>query len=84
MFQDIIEYIDNENEEGIMLYFNQQKSFDRVEYEWIYCVLEKFEFGGKFRACIKMSLYNAASCIKTEGFVSRYFSITSSDIQGFQ
>ena len=75
MIQDIIEYIDNEDEEGIILFLDQQKAFDRVEWEWIDFVLEKFEFGGKFRAWIKMLLYNATTCIKTNGFVSRYFSI---------
>ncbi|XP_063447938.1 uncharacterized protein LOC134727487 [Mytilus trossulus] len=82
MIQDIIEYIDNEDEEGIILFLDQQKAFDRVEWEWIDFVLEKFEFGGKFRAWIKMLLYNATTCIKTNGFVSRYFSITRSARQG--
>ena len=53
MIQDIIEYIDNEDEEGIILFLDQQKAFDRVEWEWIDFVLEKFEFGDKFRAWIK-------------------------------
>lgn len=82
LIQDIIDYIDNEDEDGIIIFLDQQKAFDRVEWEWVDFVLEKFNFGGKFRQWIKMLLYDAITCIKTNGHVSKYFSITRSARQG--
>ena len=32
MIQDIIQYADEENEEGIIVFLDQQKAFDRVEW----------------------------------------------------
>ena len=82
MIQDIIEYIDQEDEEGIIIFLDQQKAFDRVEWEWLDFVLEKFNFGVKFRSWITMLLKNAVTYIKTNGFVSSYFPISRSARQG--
>ena len=35
MIQDIIQYADEENEEGIIVFLDQQKAFDRVEWGWV-------------------------------------------------
>ena len=32
MIQDIMQYVDKENEEGIIVFLDQQKAFDRVEW----------------------------------------------------
>jgi hypothetical protein len=37
MIQDIIQYADEENEEGIIVFLNQQKTFDRVNLRYIIC-----------------------------------------------
>ena len=50
MMQDIIQYSDDENEEGITVFIYQQKAFDRVEWGWIDFVLKTFNFGEKFRS----------------------------------
>jgi hypothetical protein len=49
MIQDIIQYADEENEEDIIVFLDQQKAFDRVEWGWVDFVLKTFNFGGKFR-----------------------------------
>jgi hypothetical protein len=48
MIQDIIQYADEENEEGIIVFLDQQKAFDRVEWGWVDFVLKTFIFGEKF------------------------------------
>jgi hypothetical protein len=53
MIQDIIQYADEENEEGIIVFLDQQKAFDRVEWGWVDFVLKTFNFGGKFRGGFK-------------------------------
>jgi hypothetical protein len=75
MIQDIIQYADEENEEGIIVFLDQQKSFDRVEWGWVDFVLKTFNFGEKFRGWIQM-LVKYATSIKTNGFVSKFFSIS--------
>jgi hypothetical protein len=82
MIQDIIQYADKENEEGIIVFLDQQKAFDRVEWGWVDFVLKTFNFGGKFRGWIQMLVKNATTSIKTNGFVSKIFSISRSCRQG--
>jgi hypothetical protein len=50
-------------------------TFDRVEWEWVDFVLKTFNFGEKFRGWIQMLVKNATTSIKTNGFVSKFFSI---------
>ena len=78
MIQDIIQYADEENEEGIIVFLDQQKAFDRVEWGWVDFVLKTFNFGEKFRGWIQMLVKNATTSIKTNGFVSKCFSISRS------
>jgi hypothetical protein len=82
MIQDIIQYADEENEEGIIVFLDQHKAFDRVEWGWVDFVLKTFNFGEKFRGWIQMLDKNATTSIKTNGFVSNFFSISRSCRQG--
>jgi hypothetical protein len=51
---DIIEFVDNEDEEGVIIFVDQQKSFDRMEWGWLNYVMECFNFGLKFREWVYM------------------------------
>jgi hypothetical protein len=44
MIDDIIEFVD---EEGVIIFVDQQKAFDRMEWGWLNYVMECFNF--KFR-----------------------------------
>jgi hypothetical protein len=35
MIDDIIEFVDNEDEEGVNIFVDQQKAFDRMEWGWL-------------------------------------------------
>jgi Ni,Fe-hydrogenase maturation factor len=39
LIQDIIDFIDMENEEGIITFLDQQKYFDRIEWGWVQAYL---------------------------------------------
>jgi Ni,Fe-hydrogenase maturation factor len=41
LIQDIIDFIDMENEEGIITFLDQQKYFDRIEWGWVQAYLLK-------------------------------------------
>ena len=47
MIDDILDFVDNEDEEGVINFVDQQKAFDRMEWGWLNYVMECFNF--KFR-----------------------------------
>jgi hypothetical protein len=69
MIQDIIQYVDKENEEGIIVFLDQQKAFDRVEWGLVDFVLKAFNFGEKHRGWIQMLDKNVTTSIKTNGLM---------------
>jgi hypothetical protein len=55
----VIFYCEQKNNPGAILYIDQSKAFDRVEWQWVEKVLSKFGFGERFRGWIK-TLYKKA------------------------
>ena len=49
LIQDVIEYANIQNINGSIIFLDQEKAFDRVEWEWLKACLEKYNFGIKFR-----------------------------------
>ena len=45
---DIFEYCEHFDKEGVLLFLDFQKAFDSVEWNFIFKVLEKFNFGESF------------------------------------
>jgi hypothetical protein len=54
-----------------------------VEWGWVDHVLSKFNFGKQFREWVQMLFKYAQTCIKTNGFASKYFNISRSCRQAF-
>ena len=71
-----------EDEEGAIIFLDQQKAFDRVEWGWIDLCFDKFGFSDCFRGWVKMLFKNAKTSIQTNGFVSRFVNISRSIRQG--
>ena len=42
MIDDIIEFVDNEDQEGVIIFIVQEKAFDRMEWEWLNYVMDFF------------------------------------------
>ena len=76
MIDDIINYMDEADQEGIIVFVDQEKAYDRVEWGWVNHVLKGFNFGSKCCGLIQMLFKNAKTCIKTNGFISRFFSLS--------
>ena len=73
------------NDQSTKIWFlDQQKSFDRVEWRWVDHVPSKFNFGEQFREWVQMLFKYSQTYIKTNGFVSRYFTISRSYRQTVQ
>jgi hypothetical protein len=79
---DIIQNADIEESGGAIIFLDQQKAYDRVEWGYLDQCLETFGFGIKFRKWIQMLYKNGKSCINTNGFLSKFFQISRSMRQG--
>ena len=82
LVQDIIDQAEMEDEEGAIIFLDQEKAFDRVEWGYLDMCLKKFGFGPKFCQNISMLCKHGKSCVNTNGFMSRFFSISRSMRQG--
>ena len=56
LVQDIIEYVDREEEEAILFSTDIEKAFDSVNRNFIFATLEKFGFGPEFIQWVKTLL----------------------------
>ena len=82
LLQDIIDYVDMTDDEGAIIFLDQQKAFDRSEWGWVDLCTDHFNFGQKFRDWISMLFKYAKTCIQTNGFTSKFMTITRSLRQG--
>ena len=82
LIEDIFDYTDAENEEGAIIFLDQMKAFDRIEWEWLDECLKDFNFGDNFREWVMMLFKHAKTSILTNGFQSKYVNISRSIRQG--
>ena len=79
LIEDILQ---ENNDDYIFLLLDQEKAFDRVEWTWLYKVLDKFNFGSVFKKWIEVIYCNMKSAVLANGYMSSYFSITRGIRQG--
>ena len=82
LIQDIITYADTENMDGLIVFLDQTKAFDRIEWPWVKMCLKRFGFGENTLQWVYMLLKSSKTAIQTNGFISEYFSISRSIKQG--
>ena len=73
MIDDIINYVDEEDQEGIIVFVDQEKDYGRVEWDWVNHALKGFNFGSKFCQWIQMLFRKAKTCSKANGCISICF-----------
>ena len=79
LISDVFHQMDDEN---IMLSTDREKAFDRVEFPWLFYVLEKYGFGEYFINWMKILYKSLKSAVVTNGWTSTYFSLTRGIRQG--
>ena len=82
LIDDILYHIENESPESIILQLDQEKAFDRVEWSWLFSVLEYFGFGDRFINFLKTLYKDAKVSIMTNGYQSEYFQMSRGIRQG--
>ena len=80
--QDLIHYVDENGTNGAIIFLDQEKAFDRVEWGYLKMCLEQFGFGPKFINWTLMLYKHGTSSIKTNGYLSEYFPLSRSMRQG--
>ena len=80
--QDIIDYTDKKNIPGIILQLDFEKAFDSIEWEYIWKVLKKFNFGEKICQIIKMFYNKIESTVLNNGFTCGWFRLSRGMRQG--
>ena len=68
---DIFDYCENEDSNGAFINIDYEKAFDSVEYEFMYAVLRKFNFGQLFIRWIQILYNHPIFRIKNNGWISK-------------
>ena len=69
MVQDIFDLYNEKNYSGLMLFADFKKSIDSLEWNFLYSVLQKFNFGEDFQKWVKLLYYKPCAFIKNNGFL---------------
>lgn len=79
LIQDVINEIDDKN---IVLLLDQEKAFDRVEWDWLFATLSDYGFGPTFIKWLKIIYKHPKSTILVNGYLTKYFDVTRGIRQG--
>ena len=82
LIQDVIDYADDEELEGAILFMDFSKAFDTLERNFLYATLHKFNFGNYFINTVKTMYNSSESCIINNGWLSSYFDLHRGIRQG--
>ncbi len=66
----------------IVISLDAHKAFDRIEYFYLFTVLEKFGFGPKFRLWIEIIYANPQAMVRTNNIISEPFPLFRGTRQG--
>lgn len=80
--RDIIDFINDENDVGVLLSLDQEKAFDRVDHTYLMSVLRYYRFSNNFLKWIKLLYHDISSSVLVNGNISKPFKLTRSVRQG--
>ena len=80
--EDIIEYTKVEDIEGILMCIDFEKAFDSLEWNFLHAVLQKLNFGSRFRKWVGILYSDITSCVTNNGHTTQYFSVERGVRQG--
>ena len=82
LVQDIFDLYNKHNYPGLLLFADFKKAFDSVEWDFLFSVLQKFNFGNNFQEWIKLLYTKPCAFVKNNGFFSEEFSVYRGVKQG--
>ena len=82
LIRDLIEYCNAKNLPLAIISLDQEKAFDRVNWNFLERVLQKMNFGPEFRQWIRVIYSEISSACLHSGFVTPFFEISRGARQG--
>lgn len=82
LFQDAIEYANSENIGGALLSLDQEKAFDRVDWDFMLKVLHRMNFGPSFLSWVRLLYTSIYSRVLVNGHLSELFPVHRGVRQG--
>ena len=73
LVHDLIDYAERQDLPVALLSLDQEKAFDRVDWDFLLRILEKLNFGAGFRAWIKRFYTDVESAVVINGWTSSFF-----------
>ena len=80
--RDIVDYINDGNETGVLLSLDQEKAFDRVNHNYLMSVLRFYGFDNNFVKWIEILYNDISSSVVVNGHISDPFNVRRSVRQG--
>ena len=77
-----MEFADNENIPGILIFLDFKKAFHTVEWHYLFDCLKVFNFGPDLINWVKTFYRNIEGCIINNGLTSDYFTLARGVRQG--
>lgn len=71
-----------QNIDSLVISLDADKTFDRVEWPYLLCILQKFDFGDSFLKCIKLLYNNPLASVITNRYRSDSVPFHRSTCQG--
>ncbi|KAJ3507816.1 hypothetical protein NMY22_g16814 [Coprinellus aureogranulatus] len=78
----MIHWSEVENEDGLLVFLDQEKAYDRITHEFLLATLEKMDFPEHFRKQIKHLYANAETFVVINGVKSKTFRVVRGVRQG--
>ena len=69
---EIIEYLNDEDKDGLIFFADFEKAFDSIDHDFIFKTLNHFNFGASFINWVKLFYADAQSCIVNNGHMSDF------------
>ena len=82
LVKDIFDLYNKHNYPELLLFADFKKTFDSVEWDFLFSVLQKFNFGKNFQEWIKLLYTKPCAFIKNNGFFSEEFDVYRGVKQG--
>ncbi len=79
---DVFDHCTDNNSNGILLFMDFEKAFDSVEWNFLFKVLQKFNFGESFISWMKILYQNPIFKIKNNGWLSKTCNMSRGIRQG--
>lgn len=79
---DVIHYTNKHNIPGFLFFVDFEKAFDRVDWGYIDCTLNYFQFGDSFHSWVKTLYKGSTACVLNNGHSTGFFPIERGVRQG--